>query len=1177
MATHQEIKQAIAILESHRDILEDETMDIALLALRDKLQSLQSLPSAELHQNSTVLVADLSGFTAMSDRMDAEEVRDTIHAVWQKLDSVITAWGGQVDQHVGDGVVALFRADPDIAGSAERAVLAALDMQLELSLFKERERNISSTVLGRPFSGDRLRMRIGIHSGPVLFGKVGTSLHYTAVGDTIALANQLEHIAPVDGILISDAVHNLMEQTFVTEPLPPLTLLETNRHIPIHLVKHEKHHALQDVDRELPPDTIRFIGRSDELAQLQFTLDTALESSSLQIITLLGEAGIGKSRLRMEFEKLLALQPTPVRLFKGEAQDGISTKPYAAIHHMLSNYFDIHKRSSPEVARAKLVEGIVQTLPKEDEHAQERAHFIGHLLGFDFADSVYLKKNVQNNPRRIREYAFQDIARFFTAVTAHGPAVLFLENMEAADEGTLDLLDYLAQTCAEQPLLIICVAQPVLLAKWPICQLHLSTTPHTYAQINLPPLSPIDSRHMIADRLQSIARTPPRLIELLAEAAAGNPFLITELIEMLGEIGVIIRGAKQWRVQLGQLNDMHGRLTLEKLVTKQFERLTTLEQTVLQKASIIGHTFWETAVTHLIHEENDAFTLNQIRAATHTLEQQELIFRNTTSLFPGTVEWRFHLVSLRRAAYTTYSQSQRQADHAHFATWLQNQTIDRSPNYLATIARHLEKAEQHVAAAQWYGRAANLAQNNYTPETTIQYFQHALHMLPEMAANPPLRIQLNEGLGSALRQQARFDKAIVTYTNMQTLALSTGDLAAAARAFHYLFITQNFQGEHMAALATAQQAEKMALANQSTPDLACALAAKGWAYVYLGDLNKALELGKQALSMSAKIASRREMAYSYALLGTINRIWRRFDQAQTTTEKALTLFREIGDPFWESVAFNQLGRIAEAQQDFKTAVSHSETGLQLARNTGDCHSAMRNLQVLSRIAQHHNDFDTAELYLEQTLIWAEKSGNIPFRIYAAADLGRYYLSRVDTAETAVAKGEHLRQARLWLEQGMQLAENAPHSIPCTTVQIEMARLLLAEQSPTKAHSQIQIVLTTTAKPQFQQQGVKSRQLHAAAWRELGNIAVQMPSAGSPLIVNSQPYNIADCYQQSIHILSQLGTVAQPEKAHTQFAWAVYELRWGNHQQGESLWQEAQASFMELGMTKAVTTMERFAL
>jgi len=192
VATHQELKQAIAVLESHRDILDDATVDTALAALREKLRALQSPPPADLQQNTAVLVADLSGFTAMSEQMDAEEVRDTINAVWQKLDGVITAWGGQIDQHVGDGVVALFQATSDVADSAERATLAALDMQLELALFRERERG-GTGPLGRPFSGDNLRMRIGIHAGAI----IGYSQYDIASGRCVALASVLArfHIA----------------------------------------------------------------------------------------------------------------------------------------------------------------------------------------------------------------------------------------------------------------------------------------------------------------------------------------------------------------------------------------------------------------------------------------------------------------------------------------------------------------------------------------------------------------------------------------------------------------------------------------------------------------------------------------------------------------------------------------------------------------------------------------------------------------------------------------------------------------------------------------------------------------------------------------------------------------------------------------------------------------------
>ncbi len=1177
MTARQELEQAIAVLESHRDILELDVVDTAVAALRDRLLSITAEIPLDFQQNSIVLTADLSGFTAMSELMDAEEVRDTINAVWEKLDSVITAWGGQIDQHIGDGVNALFPVSSDLADAAERATLAALDMQLELKLFyQERARRENASPSKSTRANLDLRMRIGIHAGPVIFGKVGSSVQYTAVGDTVSIANQLEQAAPVGGILVSDSVFDHIQHDFVTKPAASLLLDDVNRHMPVHVVHDAKRFIFQDVDREILSQKTRLIGRSDVLERLQYGLETAVESSSVQVIAVMAEAGIGKSRLRMEFEKLLALQPVPVRLFKGEAEQNATNAPYGAIRRLFENFFDIDQRSSPQVARAKLVEGICSILSDDDVHARERAHFMGHLLGFDFADSAYLK-NFKHGPHRIREYAFQDIAQFFTAVTVNAPAVILLENMDAADEGSIALVDYLAQACAKRPLLIICLSRPNLLTKWPACQLYLSTQAQTHTQLNLSPLSPIDSRHLIASQLQNIPRPPLRLIDLLAEAAAGNPFLISELIESLSQIGAIIKGTKQWRVQLGPLNELRGQLTLDWLLEKQLQQLEPLEQTILHHAAVIGEPFGDTAVADLIRANDSAISHRQIRAALRKLEQQGLIKPRLTASDSNSREYNFRHAPLRQAAYAAFPETQRQTAHAQIAAWLHVHYTPLPPTLLTVIANHMEQAGNHVEAANWHGRAADHARQKFLPETAIQHYRQALRLLPSTAAYTTQQLQLNEGLGATLRQQARFNQAIPVLATMRAVALEIGDTAAAGRAFRNLFIIQNFQGAHQDALATAEHAEQIARANNAPADLAAALAAKGWAYTYLGDLRQALTCGKQALAISAKIAAQRETAYSHALTAVIGRILRQYDQAQSAADKALTLFREIGDRVWEGLMLRNSGRIAFAQHDYDTAVERWEQSFRLFRNIDDGFGAMLCLRDMSQASQVKNDFATAENQLEQALIWAEKSGNAPFQITAAADLGRLHLAQLVNTETTEAQDKHLRHARLWLERGWQLAEQDSTPLPRVIVKIEMARLLLAEQTPGKALAQIRNAVIDAQAEEFLRQGVLAQQTCAIAWRELAVISSQLPPAELPININGQPYDIAASFSQSVQKLAQLGDRAKQETARSIFAWAVYELRQGNHQKGENLWQKAREIYTQLGLTQEVAKMERFTL
>ena len=225
MTEQQVLEQAIATLRKHRSVLGDGVVETAVAALQDQILATGTAPPIQHFETVTILQADMSGFTAMSARLDAEQVSDAVNALWQRLDNVVLSWGGQIEQHTGDGVIALFGVPLAQEDDAHRAVLAALDMQLELALFNEATSAPTDTSpLGRSLLRTDFRMRIGVHSGPLLWGRVGHSLGETAVGDTVKIVGRLEKICPVDGVLISYDVYRQVFGLFDVEPGTPLSL-----------------------------------------------------------------------------------------------------------------------------------------------------------------------------------------------------------------------------------------------------------------------------------------------------------------------------------------------------------------------------------------------------------------------------------------------------------------------------------------------------------------------------------------------------------------------------------------------------------------------------------------------------------------------------------------------------------------------------------------------------------------------------------------------------------------------------------------------------------------------------------------------------------------------------------------------------------------------------------------
>jgi class 3 adenylate cyclase len=231
----EQLEQTIAALEAQRSILGNEVVETAIGPLREKLAALRSKQSPEAQQRKliTVLFADVSGFTNMSEQLDAEEVSEIINALWSRLDKTILEHGGYIDKHIGDAVMALFGAPTAQEDDTERAIRAALEMQAEIASWKAGFSDVNPLLYSLV---QEIRMRIGINTGPVLLGMVGSSSEYTAIGDTVNLASRLEHAAPVGGVLISQDTYQHVRGIFDVTPLDPIQVKGKREPVQVYVV-----------------------------------------------------------------------------------------------------------------------------------------------------------------------------------------------------------------------------------------------------------------------------------------------------------------------------------------------------------------------------------------------------------------------------------------------------------------------------------------------------------------------------------------------------------------------------------------------------------------------------------------------------------------------------------------------------------------------------------------------------------------------------------------------------------------------------------------------------------------------------------------------------------------------------------------------------------------------------
>lgn len=1098
MIEREQLKQAIAALEAQRSLLGDAVVDPMIGAAQEKLNALRQAQFAQQRKQVTVLLADVSGFTAMSETMDAEEVGNTMNALWARLDGVITAGGGLIDKHIGDAVMAIFGAPIAREDDPERAIRAALLMQQELRVWNEQ---------GLP----RLQIRIGINTGPVLLGQVGTRSEYTAMGDAVNVTNRMEQAAPLGGTLVSHATYRHVRGIFDVQALEPVLVKGKTEPVQVYVVRGVKPRAFRVPTRGVEGIETRMIGRDAELEGLQKVLFEVMDEGESRVVTVVAEAGVGKSRLLYEFENWVELLPEPVSSFKGRASRRTSDLPFFLARDLFAYRFEIMNSDRAAIAREKLEQGIVRFMGPD---GVEKAHFIGHLIGLDFSESPYLR-GILDDARQIHDRAFHYVAQFFSAATARSapaagtkngaPAVLMLDDLQWADEGSLDLIAYLAREYRHTPLLIISLARPGLFERRPAWGEELPN----HMRLTLHPLSRQDSRLLVREILRQAHQLPLDLRDLIVERAEGNPFYIEELIKMLVEDGVIVKEERRWRVELERLAGVRVPATLTGVLQARLDGLPPAEREELQRASVVGRVFWD-GVVQRIAEHDGRGQREMDDMSLQSLCQRELVFKHEPSAFAGEREYTFKHALLHDVAYESVLMRQRRVYHAQVAGWLIENSGERVNEYAGQIGRHFELAGVHAQAAEWYGRAGKQAQDTYAPAAAIEHFRKALALLPAEAdaeADPHTaqRIEWHAGLGLMLFWQTQFEDAAEAYEAMRTTAEQTGDAIAQARAWDRLSLVQQAQGDYRTMLESATRAEAIARRTgvPAQGALSRALYTKGLALSYLGEAQEALTLGERAVALSAGLGDHRVTADGLSLLGWAHRELGHYERAADYLEQALTLLRELGDQTGVGEILNDLGAIAISRGDFQRAAELYQDALSIAREIGH---RFAELVVLSNLAEAQvglGDHRAAETHLRQVIAMAEAVGwsdlTEVYRILAEALLGQDRMS------------EALAAAR----QALELAQE-------TGVQGEIGN----------------------------------------AWRALAMV-LAAPRTQESVVFGDETLHAAACFEKSRATFAEAGM--EGERAQTLRAWARYEMERGDKQRGARMAREAEEILGRLGV------------
>lgn len=975
------LKEAIATQRELRSVLGDDSVDTTLRVLKQQLARLEATcapeqPTEPVHERKqrkhvTVMFADLPGFTAASETMDAEDVGEMMNALWERLDVIITSHNGSIDKHIGDSVMALWGAQVAREDDPEQAVRAALAMQATIQ-------ELSTDT----FHSLPLQMRIGLHTGPVLLGQIGTTGEYTAIGDTVNTASRLEEAAPAGGILISRDTYRHVRGVFRVEVPDPITVKGKKDPIPVYLILEAKPRAFRMGTRGVEGIETRLIGRDAELQKLQDTFYAIIEQDRRHVVTILGETGIGKSRLLYEFDHWIDLVPERLRYFKSRAHPTSQNLPYGLLRSLFSFRFQIRDSDAPAIARQKMVEGFRQTLGPTGK-AEKHAHFVGHQLGLDFSDSPYLRDEL-DDPQGFREHALDCLVDYFGTMTAADPVVILLEDMHWADESSMDAFSHLARALPDRPLLVVCTARPSIFERYP----QWCAAQGEYEQITLSPLSKRHSRRLVDEILQKVEAIPDALREMVVGNAEGNPFYIEELIKMLIEEGVIVKCENvgtPWRIEPTRLVATHVPATLTGILQARLDSLAPGEREVLQRASIAGRIFWKDMIAFL-----DDVPSAAIADPLEALEAREMIFRRRDSAFAQTHEYIFKNILLCQVTYESVLKHDRRTYHARAAEWLIAHIGERAIEYAAPIADHLQKADQIDRAIDYLDHAGHQAlQISAYPEAHT-FFEQAMELAPDQSHR---QIALAIQAARTVLYLGDYDRARQRLQQSLSVARQQGDVKNSAAALNYLGEIAREQGDYAEAKTWLE--ESLALARQSDDQdrVARTLIDLGLFDISLGQYAESRVRFAESLALYRTLDEQNGIAFALNRLGTASMMLGEYEQAERHLQRSLDLCRDLGDRRGTAGALANLGEAARLQEDYARARPYFEQALDVFREIGRQRGVIITLTNLGHVTSASNDEVTAAGYYRQALQIAWDIGLIPSVLDATVGLARLLCGR----------------------------------------------------------------------------------------------------------------------------------------------------------------------------------------
>jgi class 3 adenylate cyclase/tetratricopeptide (TPR) repeat protein len=648
-------------------------------------------PIASERKHVTALFSDLSGYTAMSERLDPEEVKEITGKIFDEVSKIISKYEGFVEKFAGDAVMALFGAAEAHEDDPVRAIKAAREIHNRVNaLSPQYEERIEQPLV----------MHSGINTGLVVTGDIDLEKGTHGVaGDSINVAARLSALGAADEILVGPDTYFQSEGYFDFKEMEPAAIKGKSEPIRIYKVIAQKEqpikiHRLHGLKADL-------IGRSAEMNKLSVAVQKLTEKSA-SVFSIYGAAGTGKSRLIQEFKSSLNL--AEIQWIEGHAYPHSQNIPYAPLINLLSRSLQIEEGDPPEEKRNKVETGLGNLIGENIDLIP----YAGSLFSLSYPEI----KEV--SPEHWKAQLQKAIQTVLTALAQSAPTIVCLEDLHWADPSFLELIRLVISEFRE-PVLFLCAYRPVISL---FTGHQISTMVLPYQEIRLQDLSPSESEGMVESLLKT-GKIPSELQRFLQEKVEGNPFYIEEVINSLIESDILIRDNGNWKLTR-EITEAEVSSTIHGVISSRLDRLEKESKRILQEASVIGRTFFYEILNQITELKE------QIDQNLRSLERLDLI--RARSLQPD-LEYIFKHALTQEVVYNGLLKKERRAIHERIGLVMERLFQNRLPEFCETLAYHFHQGQSYLKAVDYLMKSGTKSLKRYSLDEAHKYFQEAYNIL----------------------------------------------------------------------------------------------------------------------------------------------------------------------------------------------------------------------------------------------------------------------------------------------------------------------------------------------------------------------------------------------------------------------------------------------------------------